>query len=48
MSSLATSSSSTSLGIALLRVSLGVMWIAHALLKLFVPVPVAAGSTPCS
>jgi len=30
------SSSSTQLGIALLRVSLGVMWIAHALLKLLV------------
>jgi putative oxidoreductase len=29
-------SSSTQLGIALLRVSLGVMWIAHALLKLMV------------
>jgi putative oxidoreductase len=29
-------SSSTQLGIALLRVSLGVMWIAHALLKLLV------------
>lgn len=28
--------SSTSLGIALLRVSLGLMWIAHALLKLLV------------
>jgi putative oxidoreductase len=28
--------SSTQLGIALLRVSLGVMWIAHALLKLLV------------
>ena len=28
--------SSAPLGIALLRVSLGVMWIAHALLKLFV------------
>ncbi|WP_372824705.1 DoxX family protein [Polaromonas sp.] len=27
---------STDLGIAVLRVSLGVMWIAHALLKLFV------------
>jgi putative oxidoreductase len=33
---LSTSSSSTQLGIALLRVSLGVMWIAHALLKLLV------------
>lgn len=32
----ASSSSSTQLGIALLRVSLGVMWIAHALLKLLV------------
>lgn len=30
------SSSSTQLGIAVLRVSLGVMWIAHALLKLLV------------
>lgn len=30
------SESSTQLGIALLRVSLGVMWIAHALLKLLV------------
>lgn len=30
------SSSSAQLGIALLRVSLGVMWIAHALLKLLV------------
>lgn len=29
-------SSSTQLGIAVLRVSLGVMWIAHALLKLLV------------
>lgn len=29
-------SSSTQLGITVLRVSLGVMWIAHALLKLFV------------
>lgn len=29
-------SPSTNLGITLLRVSLGVMWIAHALLKLFV------------
>lgn len=29
-------SSSTQLGIAVLRVSLGTMWIAHALLKLFV------------
>lgn len=29
-------SSSTQLGIAMLRVSLGVMWIAHALLKLLV------------
>ena len=29
-------SSSTQIGIAVLRVSLGVMWIAHALLKLFV------------
>lgn len=29
-------SSSTQLGIALLRISLGVMWIAHALLKLLV------------
>lgn len=30
------STSSTQLGITVLRVSLGVMWIAHALLKLFV------------
>ena len=29
-------SSSTAFGVLLLRVSLGVMWIAHALLKLFV------------
>jgi putative oxidoreductase len=29
-------SSSTQLGIAVLRISLGTMWIAHALLKLFV------------
>src|SRR5688500_8904466 len=29
-------SSSTQLGIAVLRVSLGVMWIAHAMLKLLV------------
>jgi putative oxidoreductase len=29
-------STSTQLGIALLRVSLGIMWIAHALLKLWV------------
>lgn len=36
MSPVATSSSSAAWGIALLRVSLGVMWIAHALLKLFV------------
>ena len=32
----AAASSSTQLGIALLRVSLGVMWISHALLKLLV------------
>lgn len=32
----ASSSSSTELGIAVLRISLGVMWVAHALLKLFV------------
>ncbi len=32
----ASDSSSTQLGITLLRVSLGVMWIAHALLKLLV------------
>lgn len=31
-----TTSASTELGITLLRVSLGVMWIAHALLKIFV------------
>jgi putative oxidoreductase len=30
------SASATQLGIALLRLSLGVMWISHALLKLFV------------
>ncbi len=37
------SSSSAQLGIALLRVSLGVMWIAHALLKLLVfTLPVTA------
>jgi putative oxidoreductase len=30
------SSTSTNLGVALLRISLGVIWIAHALLKLFV------------
>lgn len=36
MSSAPTYSSSAAWGIALLRVSLGVMWIAHALLKLFV------------
>lgn len=36
MTSVLTSSSSAAWGIALLRVSLGVMWIAHALLKLFV------------
>lgn len=36
MSSVPTPSSSAAWGIALLRVSLGVMWIAHALLKLFV------------
>lgn len=36
-------SSSTQLGIAVLRVSLGVMWIAHALLKLWVfSLPVTA------
>lgn len=36
-------SSSTQLGIAVLRVSLGVMWIAHALLKLLVfTLPVTA------
>ena len=29
-------SSSTAFGVLLLRVSLGAMWIAHALLKLFV------------
>ena len=36
MSSVPTSFSSAGWGIALLRVSLGVMWIAHALLKHFV------------
>lgn len=33
---LVSSSSTTDLGVALLRVSLGTMWIAHALLKWFV------------
>lgn len=36
MNSVPATSSSAAWGIALLRVSLGVMWIAHALLKLFV------------
>lgn len=36
MSSVPTSTSSAAWGIALLRVSLGVMWISHALLKLLV------------
>ena len=36
MNSVPTTTSSAAWGIALLRVSLGVMWIAHALLKLFV------------
>ena len=34
--SASSSSSATQLGIAVLRVSLGVMWVAHALLKLLV------------
>lgn len=34
--SIATSSASTQLGVAVLRVSLGVMWVSHALLKLLV------------
>lgn len=36
MASRTSSISATNLGIALLRISLGVMWISHALLKLFV------------